>query len=316
MQVFNTQLRTSMVTKLEQKADLFNAASGGAIQLQNAGNMGDFSQYSFFNGVQSALADVDAYGANSAVANTQMSQELYSTVKRMKRFGPVSFLENDLTWIASNREEALSVISESLTDAILADQINTAIGCAVAGISNVANATLDVSASAGISQIQLNNAHAKFGDASQNLIVQVMTGAVSHKLLGQALGNGATLFTADTVRVIDILGKRSIITDAPDLYVAGSPNKEIVLCLTAGAVTIEPNGDYISNIETKNGTEQLETTFQAQYTENIGLKGYTWDETNGGKSPVSADLKTGSNWDLKFPLKQSAGVVLIGDAAQ
>lgn len=315
MVVYNEQLRSAIVTKIEQKSDLFNAASGGAIVLRNAGNMGDFTQTSYWNGVQSALRDVDAYATNSAVANTEMSQDLYSTVKRMKAFGPVAFQENDLTWIASNRTEALRVMSESMSDAIMADQINTAIGVLVASIGNVALATNDVSASAGVSQVTLNNTHALYGDASQKLVTQVMTGSVSHKILGQALENGATLFTAENVRVIDILGKTSIITDSPDLYLAGTPNKEFVLCLAAGAVTIEPNGDMTSNIETKNGTEQLETTFQAQYTENVGVMGYSWDEANGGKSPVTADLKTGSNWDIKFPLKETAGALLIGDAA-
>ena len=315
MVVFNDQLKGAIVIKLEQKAELFNAASNGTIVLRNAGNMGDYSRTSFWNGVQSALRDVDAYASNTSVSSTAMSQDLLSTVKRMKAFGPVEFLENDLTWIASNREEALSVISESMADAMIADQINLAIGVCIAAIGNVAGATNDVSASAGVSQVQLNTTHALFGDASHSITVQVMTGSVSHKILGQALANGAQLFTADNVQVIDILGKTSIITDSPDLFVAGTPNKEHVLCLTAGAVTIEPNGDFISNIETKNGTEQLATTFQAQYTENVGLKGYTWDEANGGKSPLTAELKTGSNWDIKFPLKQTSGVLLIGDAA-
>ena len=77
---------------------------------------------------------------------------------------------------------------------------------------------------------------------------------------------------------------------------------------------IEPNGDFKSVIVETAGKQRIETNFQAEYTENVGIKGYTWDTVNGGKSPVSADLNTGSNWDITLGLKQTAGVILIADA--
>ena len=54
MVVYNEQLRSAVITKIEQKSDLFNAASRNTIVLRNAGNMGDFTQTSYWNGVQSA----------------------------------------------------------------------------------------------------------------------------------------------------------------------------------------------------------------------------------------------------------------------
>ncbi|NNA37726.1 hypothetical protein HBO97_24845, partial [Pseudomonas lundensis] len=49
----------------------------------------------------------------------------------------------------------------------------------------------------------------------------------------------------------------------------------------------------------------------------LGLKGFTWDTANGGKSPTSAELATGTNWDLVAnSIKGSAGVITIGDAAK
>jgi len=315
MVVFNEQLRSAVVTKLEQNAELFNTASRNALVLRNAGNMGDFTQTSFWNGVQSALRDVDAYAALATETETDLSQDVYSTVKRMKAFGPIAFEPNQMTWIQSNPTEALSVISTSLADAIMTDQINTAVGCLVAAIENQASLTNDVSASSGVSQVALNNTHALFGDKSQRLTTQVMTGSVYHKLIGQNLANATQLFTAGDVTIVDILGKRTIITDAPDLYEAGAPNKEKILALQEGAVVIEPNGDFNQNIQTNNGESRIKTTYQAEYTENVGLRGYTWDETNGGKSPLEAELKTGTNWDIKWPIKQTSGVLLVGDAA-
>ena len=146
--------------------------------------------------------------------------------------------------------------------------------------------------------VAINNAHALFGDASQRLVAQVMTGAMYHKLVGQNLANAERLFQFSGVQVVDILGKAVIITDAPALYEAGTPNKQKVLSLADGAAVVMDGSDLITNIETSNGKERIETTMQADYTFGLGLKGYTWDTANGGKSPTNAELSTGTNWDL------------------
>jgi hypothetical protein len=172
-----------------------------------------------------------------------------------------------------------------------------------------------VSASAAVSQAALNNAHAKFGDASGTLVASVMNGATAHKLIGQNLANANSLYNATNVTVLNILGKAIIVTDAPALYAAGTPNKAKVLSLASGAATVTDAGDIVSNIDTRNGNLRIETTLQSDYTFGAALKGYTWDETNGGKSPSDAALATGTNWDkIASDIKHTAGVVTIGDA--
>jgi hypothetical protein len=118
------------------------------------------------------------------------------------------------------------------------------------------------------------------------------------------------------VTIVDILNKAVIVTDAPALYIAGTPNKLRVLGLAAGAATVFDGGDVISNVETVNGKERIETSMQVDYTFGLALKGYTWDETNGGKSPTDVALATGTNWDrVATDIKQTAGVIAIGDDA-
>jgi hypothetical protein len=97
----------------------------------------------------------------------------------------------------------------------------------------------------------------------------------------------------------------------------GTPNKEIILGLVGGAALVHDNRDIISNVQTVNGKERIETTIQTDYTFGLGLKGYTWDTTNGGKSPSNAALATGTNWDkTAASIKDTAGVALIGDASK
>ncbi|WGY37388.1 major capsid protein [Pseudomonas aeruginosa] len=317
MKVFNEYLKQTTIETLQQDVEKFNAASAGSIRLTTQGIDGDFLQESFWAGLHSAQRRVDRYAANGAQASTPLSQKQYDSVKIAGGFGPIIWEPAQLSWVQKNPEEALEVISRNLSESIMADQLNTAIAALVAAIGNQPTAVNDVSATAGITYVAINNAHALFGDASQRLVAQVMTGAMYHKLMGQNLANAERLFQFSGVQVVDILGKAVIITDAAALFESGTPNKQKVLSLADGAAMVMDGSDLITNIETTNGNQRIETTMQSDYSFGLGLKGYTWDVTNGGKSPTDAELATGSNWDLVAnSIKASAGVMTIGDAAQ
>jgi hypothetical protein len=285
--------------------------------LTSAGFEGDFFERSFYSTLEAARRRVDRYASNDAVAATALAQIKEASVKVAGGFGPVLFEPSQMTYIMKNEAEAVEVISRNLAQGIMQDQLNTAIAAGVAAISNQADATNDVSGTAGISYTAINSAHAKFGDSSMNLVAQVMNGMAFHKLVGANLTNTGELFRSENVLVVDILGKPVIITDAPALYAAGTPNKLKVLSLAASGIVVMDGSDLVSNIETSNGKGRIETTMQADYTFGLGIKGYTWDTTNGGKSPTDAEIATGSNWDkTASSIKNTAGVITIGDADQ
>lgn len=317
MQVFIDNARELVVEKLGQQIDKFNQASNGTILLSADGFSGDFFQRSFYNTLSAAGRRVDRYATNNAVSATNLSQSKGSDVKVAGGFGPVLFEPSQLTWIKTNEIEALRVISNSMMEYIMQDQLNTSIAALVAAISNQAAATNDVSASAGLSQAGLNSTDAKFGDSSQNLVARFMTGTAYHKLINEALTNANTLFQAGNITVVNILGKPVIVTDAPALREAGTPNKQKVLSLATGAIKVGNTTDLITNVETTNGKERIETTMQGDYSFTLSMLGYGWDETNGGKSPLDAEIATGSNWDLMVnDIKHSAGTIFIADEAQ
>lgn len=317
MQVFNKYISPAIIETLAVMVDKFNGASRGAIRLTTQGFDGDFLQESFFSAIHSAQRRVDRYATNAAQAATNLAQLKNSSVKIAGGFGPILFEPGQMTWLQKPTAEGIEVASRNFAEALLKDQLYTAIAALKAAISNQAAATNDVSATAGISYNALNDAHAKFGDHSGNILANVMTGQVYHKMVGLNLTNGTELFKADNVTVVDILGKSVIVVDAPALYVSGTPNKQYVLGLVDSAAIVHDGGDIITNIETSNGKERIETTMQVDYTFGLGLRGYTWDEANGGKSPTDAEIATGSNWDkTASDIKHTAGVVAIGDAAK
>jgi hypothetical protein len=317
MQVFNDFIMPATLESLDQMTAAFNAASNGAIILSPDGFTGDFLQESFFQTLAAAQRRVDRYAANGAAPITDLTELKNSSVKVAGGFGPIRYEPSQMTWLQRPTVQGIEVASRAFAEILLKDQLNTAIAALVAAITAQASAVNDVSATAGITQAGLNNAHAKFGDSSQSLVAQVMQGTTWHKLVGQAIANSTNLFVAGNVRVVDILGKVTVVTDAPALMQTGTPNKEVILSLVSGAALVHDGRDQISNVDTSNGKERIETTIQVDYTFALGLKGYTWDTTAGGKSPTDAELATGTNWDkTATSIKHTAGVALIGDASK
>lgn len=319
MSVFNEYVMPATIETLAQMVDKFNAASGGSIRLTTEGFDGDFLQESFFQSIHSARRRVDRYAANGAATPTDLTQAKHSSVKIAGGFGPVRFEPSQFTWLQKPTAEGIEVMSRNFAEALLQDQLNTAVSALVAAIGNQGTATtVDVSATGPLTYAAVNNSHALFGDHSGLLIAQVMDGATYHGFIGQNIANASQLFQVGTVRVVDMLGKLVVVTDAPALYSAAdgeTPAKRRVLSLVSGAATVTDSRDIISNIETSNGKERIETTLQMDYTFGLGLKGYTWDEANGGKSPTDAEIATGTNWDkVATSIKHTAGTMAVGAA--
>lgn len=320
MKVFNDFVMPATIETLGQMVDKFNEASRGAIRLTTEGFTGDFLQESFFAAIHTAQRRVDRYASNGDAASTNLSELKRSSVKVAGGFGPIVYEPSQLTWLERPTAQAIEVISRNFAEAMLKDQLNTSIAALVAAIGAQPTATYegvnDVSPNVGISYPTINKSHAKFGDRSGDLVAEVMTGSVFHKLIGQNLANASQLFNAGNVTVVDVLNKAVIVTDAPALFEDTTVDREKVLSLVEGAAIVFDGGDVISNIETKNGKLRIETTMQVDYTFGLGLKGYTWDETSGGKSPTDAELATGSNWDkVATDIKHTAGVLAVGDAS-
>lgn len=316
MKVFNEQLQTATIETLGQQVAKFNAASRGSILLTTQGFEGDYRYENLWAGIHAAQRRVDRYATNAAASATSLSQLQNVGVKVAGGFGPIAWEPGQLSWVQKSPAEAIEVISRNLAEAIMKDQLNSAIAALVAAIEAQATATYDT-ATGPISYVDMNLAHAKFGDSSSMIVANVMDGAQYHAFIGQNIANAATLFDYNGVLVVDILGKAVIVTDAPALRESPSTitNDVKVLGLVAGAATVYDGSALITNVETSNGSERIKTTFQADYDFGLALKGYAWDTANGGKSPSDAEIATGSNWDkVATDIKHTAGVICLGFA--
>lgn len=321
MAVFDRYVSEATIETLAQMVDKFNAASAGAIVLTTGGFEGDFLHEIMWKSIHSARRRVDRYATNIGVSSTALEQIDETGVKVAGGFGPVVWEPSQLTWMLKNQAEAVEMASRNLAEAIMQDQLNTAIAAMVAACTQNSAVKHELTSGSTASKItyrMINAAHAKFGDQSASIVADVMDGATYHELIDQNLQNGQRLFEAGGVTVVDILGKRVVVTDAPALQSSASTGgttkaKARVLGVASGGIVVHNGGDLITNTEVSNGKRRIEATFQADYSFGLALKGYAWDVQNGGASPSDGDIGTGTNWDkVATDNKHTAGVIAIG----
>ena len=144
MQVFNSYLMPVLAEIYPQEIQKFNAASNGAIVLQSAGFDGDFFRESFYNALHSAQRRVDRYAAQASAAATDLTQSQQSMVKVAGGFGPIRYEPSQMSWLNKPTQEGIEVAARMFAEALLADQLNTAVAAGVAAIGNVAALVNDV----------------------------------------------------------------------------------------------------------------------------------------------------------------------------
>lgn len=311
LKVFNNQVYSVATEVLTQQVNLFNAASNGAIILRNNPTPGDFSELAMWAKISGLVRRRDPY-ATGAVSHVQLQHLLDRSVKIGSGTPPVDIPPFMMEWIGRSPDEPAVVMGRQLAGDMLQDMLNVALLALAGAIGNVGSGVTYDGTSAVVDQAALLAATAKFGDQYNRLACWVMHSKSMFDLFGEALANAEGLFSYETVNIKrDALGRTFIITDSDSLKYTSSGQKYRVLGLTPGAALIDRNNDFFSNVETTNGDENILRTYQAEWSYNLGLKGFAWDATNGGKAPTNAELGTGTNWD-KYATdnKDTAGVLI------
>lgn len=301
LKVFSEFLYDTMTEVTRQKVELFNAASGGAFTLQSAANLGDYSERAFFAKVSGLVKRRNAAGSGAQTEKV-LQQLLDTMVKIAAGLNTMRIDPGQFRWIQKDPALAGATIGQQLAGDMLADMLNTAIGCTYSAMNQVANIKYDGSGLTSPANLltfaSLNNGQAKFGDRSSDIVCWVVHSKPMHDLYGANLTNSGNLFTYGNVNVTrDPFGKLFVMTDCSNLFISGTPNKYATLGLVRGAVNVEQNNDFDANEDTVNGDENIKRTYQAEWTYNLGIKGFAWDKTNGGRSPNDAALFTATNWD-------------------
>lgn len=313
LQVFQEQTYSAVTELQAQYIQTFNAASLGAIVLSDASSQGDYAETALWAKISGLVRRRDAYGSDPVTPAT-IAQLLAVSVKVAAGTPPVSIDPGMLRWIMRDPSEAAAVIGKQLAEDSLADMLNTAMSAYVAAVG--AQATNVYDGTAGVASLaSLVNGAGKLGDRSQSVACWVLHSKSATDIYGAAITNSNNLFRIDTVNVVhDGFGRPLIITDSPALVTAGTPNTYHLAGIVSGGLVIERNDDWIDNVQTVNGNENIVRTYQAEWSYNLGLRGFAWDKVAGGASPADAALGTADNWEMiATSHKDLAGVLVNCD---
>jgi len=312
--VFNKQVSTTITELVDQEVNKFNEASGGVLVLASGANKGDFSIESMFKQIGGLVRRRDAYG-NGTVPPKRLEQLANTAVKVAAGTPPIEFEPQQYLWIQENPTLAALKIGEQLAKAKLQDMLNAVIRTLVAALKGNPAIVHD-GTDAGPNWRVLNQGAGKFGDRSGALAAWVLHSTVLTNLYDNALSNAERLFTFGTVNVMrDPFGRIFVVTDADPLINPAAGEDEITyntLGLVPGAGLVQDNGDFNAVMVDQVGNENISRIYQAEWTYNVGLAGYSWDQANGGKSPNDTALGTSANWDKTASSnKDTAGVLVV-----
>lgn len=315
--VFNEELYSITTELLDQQVEMFNEATRGGLVMASRPFGGDYSETAFFARVSGLVRRRNPYGSG-AVAAKSLQHIIDTMVKVAAGTPPLEMDPGQFEWIKLNPEVAAATYAKQLAPETMADMLNISIGALGAALSQVpavVNNVYNAGAPVKLDHIVLNNTVRKFGDGGGNVVAWLMHSTPMYDLYGNALTNSEHLFSYGTVNIVsDAFGRVFCITDSPNLVLDNGADPDIyrTIGLTSGAAVINLNDDYTSNVETKNGDENIKRTMQAEWSYGLGIKGFAWDKTNGGKAPTDAALTTATNWDrYSTSHKDLAGVLAV-----
>lgn len=313
LHVFNDYAYSTLSEVLMQQVALFNAATNNAIVLKAAANLGDYNDEASWKLLDGLVRRRNVYG-QGAVTPLDLEHLLNTSVKVASGTPPVNMPPSQMTWIRHDPKAAGAVVGQQLAQAAMSDMLNTALMVGRVALSQVTevvyNGTGDTVNT--LDAKQLNNGQRAFGDHAQDIALWVSHSKPMFDFYGTAIDNDSSLFSYGTINVVsDPFGRPFVVTDSPSLVTTGAPDTYHTMGLVSGAIVVEQNGDFDSNVDTTNGDENIARTFQAEWTNQYGIKGFAWDKEGGSHSPNDAALGTATNWNqYSTDIKSLAGVVV------
>lgn len=303
--VFTEYAYLAATQVVAQQVALFNEAAQGTFILRPANHAGDFSEQAFWKRLSGLVRRRNAYGTGD-IPEINFAMVTDNMVKIAAGTPAVRLDPGQFKWIQQDPQTRGAAMGQQLGQDMVRDMFNTGLGGLVSSHSQVSGLTVDKSG-VGDGKLALshfNDAQAVYGDRWRDIQAWVMHSAAMFSLFDKALTNDARLFTFADLNVMrDPFGRVFIVSDAPGLLIPAvtggspAPAKVLTLGVKPGAVVVDQNGDFTDNFENKNGKENIVTTYQAEWSYNLGVRGFAWDKTNGGKSPTDAALLSGTNWD-------------------
>lgn len=315
--IYDEYFRGRFNELIATNSSVFNAASRGAIRMTTASERGNYAFTSFFQNLSSAMVarrDLTSVGAQT---DTPLIQNEIVTVKLNRKMVPVAQTRDAFKKIFGNfsATEFSGLVAEQMANAAQLDMLNASLNATVTALRGV-TASYHLQSSLGVMDTTtLVDALAKMGDRSDRVVAFVMHSKPFFDLVKNQIAaniTGVSNFAVANASPVS-LNRPIIVTDAVGLRPQTSPDiGYYTLALTSDAVVVENSEEQEVVLQDVTGLEQLAVRIQGEYAFNLGVKGFKWDNGNGGANPTDATLTTASNWDTAYgDVKDRAGICIM-----
>lgn len=301
MIIYDELAQTAFLERRQDNLDVFNAASNGAIILENELIEGDFRKRAFYQvGGSIEFRDVNS---TDKVEGKKIGAGEAVGVKVPWKYGPYETTEEAFKRRGRDVSEFSEVVGTDAADASLEGYISYAVEALVAAIS--ANNDMQVSADiATDGKRTLTRGLRKYGDKFNRVSLFVMHSATYFDIVDQAIEN--KLYEEAGVVVYGgqpgTLGKPVLVTDRC--------TADVILGLVPNAVKITESQEPGFRSYPINDQTNLAIGYRAEGAVNIDLLGYSW-ATKSGANPDITKIGTKANWVKHFKDNKTTAGVLI-----
>lgn len=313
--IFLDWMRGYYTEMIDEQVDMFNTASDGCLSLVGSDFEGSLKTNTFWPIPDNMVQKRNVF-SNENIDDVEITDDEETKVKIAAGTKRLITRPSDARWINMSEREAARVWGIHLAQYSIQDMTHTAILALTASIEQE-GATLinDITSSDQdtMNLRALNRTSGKFGDRAGAIRCWITHSTPFNDLIDNNLANSENLFSFGTVNIrTDASGKRFIVTDAPYLVDDSASSVYSVFGLTSNAVTVEGPNNWLSASERKTGKTNIYDAFQAEWTYNLKVKGYSW---NGGSDTVSSPddpaIGSSANWLKKRTShKDLPGVIL------
>lgn len=314
LNIRNPFLHTALTERLAQFADAFNASSNGAIRLTSVSKIGEAAHETFFTSISGLVTRRDTTSV-ADVAGTKLVNAEKTEIKLDRKIGPVENTLSGFVKIGMSENEMQTAVGEQAGVAMAVGMLNDGLGALRAAMAG--QAALLATKAGTLDTATLVDGLFKLGDRADRIVVWIMHSLPYSKLLQSQIAaniDGVSNFNVSTASPVT-LNRPVIVTDSAALWAdeAGGAGVDYyyTLGLTQGALDLINTEAENVLLDIVTGKENLIARIQGEYAFNMGMKGFSYDLTNGGANPAEAALTTATNWDKVITdLKDGPGVVI------
>ena len=313
--VFLDWVEGSYQETLAENVNMFNEGSGGALVLTGGDFSGGVKTSTYWPIVANMVHKRNLFN-NDAIDDVEITNSEESKVKIAAGTDRFVTRPSDASYVQMGEQQAGMVFGAAFAEYMLQDMVHTAILGVVTAIGKEGTTlTKDITGeeSDTMNLRALNRTAGLFGDKESLIQAWITHSTPFNDLIDNNLANSVQLFSFGTVAIrTDATGRRFIVTDAPYLKSSDATPVYSTLGLVPGAVVIEGPNNYLSASERKTGLNNIYDAWQAEWTYNMGIKGYSWNAgANTVASPDDPALGSAANWTkVRTSHKELPGVIL------